>query len=64
MAQVRNVSGEELVVPEIGFLGATVPPDGVLDVPDDRFDAFTSQAATWAPVTPPKKPTKNEKDKP
>jgi hypothetical protein len=48
MAKVRNVSPEALIVPELR--GRVVAPDEVVDVPDDRVDAYTYQDRTWALV--------------
>jgi len=44
MARVRNKKGIALYVPE---LGKTVQPDEVVEVPDDRLEAYTSQLETW-----------------
>ena len=45
MAKVRNISGEPLIVPE---LDRVVVVDEVVDVPDERVEAFTCQPKTWA----------------
>lgn len=45
MAKVRNISGEPLAVPEINRV---VDADEVVDVPDERVEAFTCQPTTWA----------------
>jgi len=44
MARVRNKKGIALYVPE---LSKTVEPDEVVEVPDDRLDAYVSQTETW-----------------
>lgn len=53
--KVRNVSGDELYVPELNRL---VAPDAVVEVPDNRADGYLSQPATWAAEST---PTKKEK---
>lgn len=45
MAKIRNISGEARVVPELR--ARTVDPDEVVEVPDDRLDAYTCQKTTW-----------------
>ncbi len=52
MAKIRNISGEALAVPEINRV---VDVDEVVDVPDERVEAFTQQVATWAEVSAGKK---------
>ncbi|GEA79936.1 hypothetical protein [Cellulomonas uda] len=54
MARIRNVSGEALAVPELGW--RTVAPDEVVEVPDDRVEAFTYQDA-WQPESAAAAPT-------
>lgn len=44
MAKVRNVSGEDLYVPEVGRVVAV---DEVVTVPDARAKAYTCQSRTW-----------------
>lgn len=44
MARVRNKKGIALYVPE---LSKTVEPDEVVEVPDDRLEAYVSQVGTW-----------------
>lgn len=46
MAKIRNISGEARAVPELNW--RTVDADEVVEVPDNRADAYTCQAATWA----------------
>jgi len=53
MAKVRNISGEPLAVPELGW--RTVGVDEVVTVPDERLDAYTCQSATWAAESAPAK---------
>lgn len=48
MSQVRNITAQELYVPE---LGKTVAPDEVVTVPDKRLEAFVVQTETWADAT-------------
>lgn len=49
MAKVRNVSGEDRVVPELGW--RTVAADEVVEVPEDRVDGYASQPTTWVVET-------------
>jgi hypothetical protein len=58
MAKVRNISGEQLFVPELSKL---VEADEVVDVPDDRLDGYICQPATWADETP-TTPAKSSKE--
>jgi hypothetical protein len=48
VAKIRNVSGEARHVPELNW--KAVSADEVVDVPDDRADAYTCQTTTWALV--------------
>lgn len=48
MAQVRNKKGIALYVPE---LNRTVEADQVVEIPDDRLEAFASQTETWSDET-------------
>lgn len=48
MPKIRNISGRDLIVPE---LGRTVTADEVVTVPDDRVEAYTAQESTWATET-------------
>ena len=51
MAQVRNITNDDLVVPELGFLGQTVAAGAVVTIPDDRLDGFTCQPTIWEDAT-------------
>lgn len=51
MALVRNISGGDLAVPELGW--RTVEADEVVEVPDDRLDGYTCQSETWADESKP-----------
>ncbi|MDG9717401.1 hypothetical protein [Streptomyces sp. DH24] len=51
MARVRYVGPEPVTVPE---LGRAVEPDEVVEVPDERFDGYACQPATWEPVEEPR----------
>jgi hypothetical protein len=48
MAKIRNVSGEALFVPGVGYSGAVVQPDQVVEVPDDRLDSYAYQEHLWS----------------
>jgi len=61
MARVRNKKGIALYVPE---LSKTVEPDEVVEVPDDRLEAFTIQVETWADETGATVPVKKVADVP
>lgn len=50
MARVRYLGPESVTVPE---LGRAVEPDEVVEVPDDRFDGYVCQPATWEAVEEP-----------
>lgn len=52
MARARFIGPEPVTVPELG--GRTVQLDEVVDVPDDRFDAYVCQSGTWESVEEPK----------
>jgi len=52
MARVRYIGAEPVTVPELG--SKTVQPDELVEVPDDRHDAYVCQAATWESVEEPK----------
>ena len=43
--KIRNVSGADLSVPELSW--RVVEVDEVIDVPDERADAYLCQPATW-----------------
>lgn len=59
MARLRNRSDQTLHVPEFS---QTVEPDGVLDVPDDRFKQRVFPEDVWAEVETPKHSRKAEKE--
>ena len=46
MAKVRNVSGQDLVVPGRGLIEA----DAVMEVPDGAAYSYTAQSGVWEPV--------------
>ena len=50
MARVRYLGPEPVTVPE---LGRAVEPDEVVEVPDDRYEGYVCQPATWEPVEEP-----------
>lgn len=52
MARVRFIGSEPVTVPELGP-ERTVQPDEVVDVPDDRFEAYVCQPAAWESVEEP-----------
>lgn len=51
MARVRFVGPEPVTVPELG--GREVQPDEVVEVPDERFEGYVCQPATWEAVEEP-----------
>ncbi|WP_404974891.1 hypothetical protein [[Kitasatospora] papulosa] len=51
MARVRYVGAEPVTVPELG--SRTVQPDELVEVPDDRHDAYVCQVSTWESVDEP-----------
>lgn len=51
MARVRLIGPEPVTVPELD--GRTVEPDEIVEVPDERFDAYVCQTATWEPIEEP-----------
>ncbi|MFH9761314.1 hypothetical protein ACH4MJ_04165 [Streptomyces anulatus] len=53
MARVRYIGAEPVTVPELG--SRTIQPDEMVEVPDDRFDGYVCQPATWESVEEPKK---------
>ena len=53
MAKIRNISGEARAVPELNW--RTVDPDEVVEVPNDRLEAYVSQTTTWADESDSKK---------
>lgn len=52
MARVRFIGPEPVSVPELG--NRAVQLDEVVDVPDDRFEGYVCQPATWESVEEPK----------
>lgn len=48
MAKIRNVSGNDLVVPSLG--GRLVLAGQIVDVDDDAVYGFTQQAPNWEPA--------------
>ncbi len=52
MARVRYIGAEPVTVPELG--SREVQPDEMVEVPDDRFDGYVCQSATWEAVEEPK----------
>lgn len=46
MAKIRNVSGDDLVVPGLG--GRLVPKGAVVDVDDAVVESYTVCVALWA----------------
>ncbi|WP_432170918.1 hypothetical protein [Streptomyces sp. 1222.5] len=51
MARVRYLGHEPVTVPELN--GRTVEPDEVVEVPDERFEAYVCQTANWESVEEP-----------
>jgi hypothetical protein len=51
MARVRLIGPEPVSVPELG--DRTVQPDEVVEVPDERHDAYVCQPFTWESVEEP-----------
>jgi len=51
MARVRYLGPEQVTVPE---LGRTVEPDQIIEVPDDRFEAYVCQVTNWEAVEEPR----------
>jgi hypothetical protein len=52
MARVRYIGPEPVTVPELG--GRTVEPDEVVEIPDQRFEAYACQVTTWEAVDEPR----------
>lgn len=46
MAKIKNVSGEDLLVPGLG--DRLVIAGAVVEVPDEVADSYTCQKSTWA----------------
>lgn len=53
MARVRYIGPEPVSVPELGE-GRVIQLDEVVDVPDERFEGYVCQPATWESVEEPK----------
>lgn len=53
MAKIKNVSGEDLLVPGLG--DRLVIAGAVVEVPDEAAESYTCQASTWKAVS--KSPT-------
>ena len=56
MARVRFIGPEQVTVPELG--DRSVQPDEVVEVPDERFEAYVCQPSNWESVEEPKTATK------
>ncbi|MFJ4712721.1 hypothetical protein [Streptomyces sp. NPDC088785] len=52
MARVRLIGPEPVSVPELG--GRTVEPDEIVEVPDERFEAYVCQTQTWEAIDEPR----------
>lgn len=48
MAKIKNVSGEDRLVPGLG--GRLVLAGAVVEVPDEDAHAYTCQETNWAPA--------------
>lgn len=53
MARVRYIGPEPVSVPELGE-GRVIQPDDVVEVPNDRFEGYVCQPATWESVEEPR----------
>lgn len=53
MARVRFLGPEPVTVPELN--GRSVQPDEVVEVPDERFEAYVCQPTNWEAVEEPGK---------
>jgi hypothetical protein len=62
MARVRFIGPEPVTVPELG--GRSIEPDQVVEVPDDRYEGYICQPATWQPVEEPKEPVPESEPRP
>lgn len=51
MARVRFLGPEQVTVPELG--GRVVQPDEVVEVPDERFEAYVCQVTNWEAIEEP-----------
>jgi hypothetical protein len=56
MARVRYLGPEPVTVPELGH--REVHPDEVVEVPDERFEAYVCQTSNWEDVEEPGKAKK------
>lgn len=52
MAKIKNVSGEDRIVPALGH--RLVLAGQVIEVPDDAAESYTCQVPTWEAVKEPK----------
>jgi len=52
MARVRYLGPEPVTVPELG--NREVQPDEVVEVPDERFEAYVCQTPNWEAVEEPR----------
>lgn len=48
MAKIKNVSGQDLIVPGIG--GRLIIAGAVVEVPDADTHSYTCQESNWAPA--------------
>lgn len=51
MAKVRYIDAEPAVVPELG--ARLLMPDDIVEVPDDRFDAYMLHPQRWESIEEP-----------
>lgn len=51
MARVRYLGPEPVTVPELGE--RVVHPDEIVEIPDERFEAYVCQASNWEAVEEP-----------
>ncbi|MEU6098949.1 hypothetical protein [Streptomyces sp. NPDC047079] len=51
MARVRFLGPEPVTVPELD--SRVVQPDEVVEVPDERFEAYVCQVTNWEPIEEP-----------
>lgn len=58
MPSVKNISGENRIVPSLG--GRLVLAGQEVEVPEGDVEAFTCQAATWALADKPNKRTNDK----
>lgn len=62
MARVRFLGPEPVTVPELG--GRVVQPDEVVEVPDDRHDAYVCQVTNWESIEEPGRAKKTSAARP